>query len=78
MVGINIGLAILSLIIGSLGGLIWYANRSGRNAAQLKADDEALSLAQQTIRVVQNMAQAEADKPNTAEELINRLNNKKS
>lgn len=67
------GFGVLTLIVGALTGLVWYANRSGRNTAQLTASRDDVSLAQQTTQVVQDMAQSEAHKPTTKDAIIDRL-----
>ncbi|UMM63918.1 hypothetical protein [Aristophania vespae] len=72
-----LGLKALTIIVGALISLVIYANRAGRNAARVKFEKENAQLAQQVTRIVRAMAQAEINKPITAKELIDRLNNGK-
>lgn len=63
-------LALLGGIVTSLLGLIWYANRAGRNEEAVHHDAVAIATANQTARTAQAIAQAEADSPRDVSDQI--------
>ncbi|MDF7675087.1 hypothetical protein PT277_05130 [Acetobacteraceae bacterium ESL0709] len=66
-------LAFTILVTGSLGLLIWYANRAGRNAARVTDEADHAKSAEQALETSRNMAQAQSDRPVDTEALYQRL-----
>lgn len=62
-----------AFVVAALGALVWYANRAGKNAASVKTSEAARAAADATTLRAQAMAQAQADKPATAEAVLQRL-----
>jgi len=66
-------LGALAIVAGGLGGLVWYANRAGKNAASVSTSEAAKTSADATTLKAQSMAQAQADKPATEDAVLQRL-----
>lgn len=66
-------LALLGGITAALLGLIWYANRAGRNAETVRQDASAVAQANQTARTTMAIAQAGADSPRDVADQITAL-----
>ncbi|MCL1512572.1 hypothetical protein DTI93_09275 [Parasaccharibacter sp. TMW 2.1884] len=66
-------LALLGGIATSLLGLIWYANRAGRDAEAVRHDATDIAQANQAARTTQAIAQAGASSPRDVTDLITEL-----
>ncbi|WP_029606381.1 hypothetical protein [Kozakia baliensis] len=63
----------LALIVGGLAGLVWFADRAGKNSASVTASKQDTKEANAATDRVQAMAQAQADGPRTEAQLLDRL-----
>ncbi len=63
----------LAIVAGGIGGLVWYANRAGKNAASVSASEAGKVQADAMTQKAQDMAQAQADKPATEAAVLARL-----
>jgi len=50
------GLGALTLVVGALGGLVWFASRAGRNAASVSDTRASVAEANDVTRITQAMA----------------------
>ena len=66
-------LGALAIVAGSLGGLVWYANRAGKNAASVTTYEAGKVQADAMTQKAQDMAQAQANKPATEAAVLARL-----
>ena len=66
-------LGTLVVLTGGLAGLVWFAQRSGRNSANVTASNASADAANSAARKAEAMAQAQADAPHGMEEIAARL-----
>lgn len=67
------GLGALVVVAGGMAGLVWFANRSGKNSANVQASQANADAATDAARKVEAMAHAQANAPSSLDEITERL-----
>lgn len=65
--------ALAIITIGALAALVVYATKAGRNAQSVKTDKTAVANSQAVTTTTEGMAQAQAQGPQSKDQLLDRL-----